>query len=188
MRRLLLIFLLLGAVLGFVACNDEAETTWDKYRDWREANQTWLLEQQARTNPDGTPYYQVLVPEWYPGAFVLMHHFNDPAEYADKVQPIYTSTVDVRYRLHLYDGTPVDSSDNITAYGAPGIFRTALNRVVTGWAIALTNCHCGDTVEVIVPYAAGYGESTQGIIPPYSNMRFNIRLVDVPDLDKPPYQ
>ena len=39
--------------------------------------------------------------------------------------------------------------------------------------------HVGDTVEVLVPYAQGYGSSSQGKIKPFSALRFNIKLVDI---------
>ncbi|MCM1067771.1 MAG: FKBP-type peptidyl-prolyl cis-trans isomerase [Muribaculaceae bacterium] len=180
----------LAALVGITAaCNKDSEqTTWDKYTEWRELNEAWLAEMQARTEADGTPYYQTIRPDWNPGAFVLMHYFNDPAENADKLSPLYTSTIDVRYKLHLCDGTPVDSSDLITGYGAPGVYRARLNQLVQGWAIGLTQTHCGDSVELIVPYGVGYGSTSTGSVLPYSNLRFNIRLVDIPYYEAPPYQ
>ncbi|MCH5221893.1 MAG: FKBP-type peptidyl-prolyl cis-trans isomerase [Muribaculaceae bacterium] len=186
MRKLLIIIPLIA--LAFVACIKSEETTWEKYRDWRELNDAWLVEMQSRTNPDGTPYYQVIVPDWNPGAYVLLHYYNDPAETADKLSPIYTSTVDVRYQLHLYDGTPVDSSDLINQYGKLGIFRTKLTDVIIGWPMALTKMHCGDTVELIVPYDVGYGAMENSTIKPYSNLRFNIRLEDIPYYEQTPLQ
>ncbi len=187
MKKITAVITLLIAVLA--SCNnDDEQSTWDKYTEWREINRSWLDEMEARTNPDGSKYYQVIHPDWNPGAFVLLHHFNDPTENAGKLSPLYTSTIDVRYKLHLCDGTPVDSSDLITSYGTPGIYRARLNQLVQGWAIGLTKVHCGDSVELIVPYEVGYGSSSTGIILPYSNLRFNIRLVDIPYYEAPPYR
>ncbi|MDE6197440.1 MAG: FKBP-type peptidyl-prolyl cis-trans isomerase [Muribaculaceae bacterium] len=186
MRKLILIIAAFAAVLA--ACNKEEETTWDKYREWRELNNSWLAEMQARTNEDGTPYYKVVIPDWNPGAFVLVHWFNDPEENAGKLAPLYTSTVDVRYKLHLYDGTPVDSSDMVNETGKLGIYRTQLTSTIIGWPMALTQVHCGDTVEVICPYGVAYGAQAQGIMPPYSNLKFNIRLVDIPYYELAPYE
>ena len=170
------------------SCTTEEETTWDKYREWREFNEEWLTDLQAKKNPDGTPYYQVVVPRWNNGAFVLMHWYNDREETAGNLSPLYTSTVDVRYRLHLADGTAADSSDNVTSYGAKGIFRTDLRSVIQGWPIGLEQMHCGDTVELIVPYGVGYGAQEMGVVQPYSNLRFNIRLVDIPYYEAAPYE
>ena len=106
-----------------VSCSDEKDT-WEKYTEWRELNTQWLTELQTKTNPDGSPYYKTIVPSYAPGTYVLMHKFGDPEENADKLTPLYTSTVDVRYKLHLCDGTPVDSSSTLTVNG-PGIFRSS---------------------------------------------------------------
>ena len=183
-----LIAALFATACAIVSCNSDDETTWEEYREYREANNEWLAELQSMKDENGDPYYKMIVPSWNPDAFVLLHYFNDPAENADKLAPLYTSTIDVRYRLHLYDGTPVDSSDNVTSYGAPGIYRARLNSLVQGWAIGLSQVHCGDSVELIVPYGVGYGAQSMDIIKPYSNLRFNIRLVDIPYYELAPYE
>ena len=170
--------------LGLSSCNDDNQTTWEAYRDWREQNQTWLAQMLARTNDDGSPYYEVVIPQWNPSTFVLMHFFNDRAETVGNLTPLYTSTVDTRYMLHLCDGTPIDSS---TSTSTSGIFRTQLTSVVQGWAAALTNMRCGDTAEVIIPYTLGYGTSVTSAIPPYSALQFGIRLVDIPNYETTPY-
>ena len=81
----------------FSCNNDDDRDTWSQYQDWREANNQWLAEMQAKKNPDGSPYYKVVVPEWNPATFVLMHYFNDRAETEGNLSPLYTSTIDVRY-------------------------------------------------------------------------------------------
>lgn len=185
MKKLLIIIALASAAL--VACTSAEETTWDKYRDYRELNEAWLRELQERTDADGNPYYVTIVPVWNPGGYVLMHWFNDRSLTAGKLSPLYTSTVDTRYRLTLFDGTAVDSSDELTITAQKGIFRTQLNTTVQGWAAALQEMHCGDTCEVIIPYNMGYGAQDNGDVKPYSTLRFNIRLVDIPFYEKPPY-
>lgn len=172
------------AIVSIVGCNSD-DDTWETYLDWYDANQAWLTEQRLRTNPDGTPYYTVLTPQWNTGVYVLIHYFNDRAETEGNLSPLYTSTIDTRYFLHLYDGTPIDSSVNSTS-PAPGVFRTQLNATIQGWAVALSNMRCGDTAEVIVPYQIGYGTDASSVIPPYSALRFNIRLVDIPNYETRP--
>ena len=191
MKKFLVILAALTASLAFISlqsCNSDDETTWEKYREWRDFNQTWLEELQLQKNADGTPYYSVIVPRWNNGAYVLVHWFNDTTETRGNLSPLYTSTVDVRYKLHLADGTPADSSDNITSYGEKGIFRSSLSSVIQGWPIAFEAMHCGDTVEIIVPYQSGYGTQNLGAILPYSNLRFNVRLVDIPYYEAAPYE
>lgn len=187
MRKILIAIAVAACGAAFSACMSDEETTWDKYREYREANDAWLEELQLLKNPDGTPYYEMILPDWNPGAFVLVHWFNDRAETAGNLSPLYNSTVDVRYKLHLFDGTPVDSSDLVTEYG-PGIYRTQLTSVIIGWPMALTQAHCGDTMEIICPYGVAYGSQLNNGILPYSNLRFNVRLVDIPKYELAPYQ
>ncbi len=183
MKKLLAIIAVCLAVTA--ACTSDEKTTWDKYADWRELNEAWIKELQAKKNADGTPYYVLVVPDWNPGGYVLMHYFNDRKLTEGKLSPMYNSTIDVRYKLHLCDGTAVDSSDNVTTTGVKGIYRTPLNDLVQGWCVALPEMRCGDTAEVIVPYGMGYGASSSGNVKPYSTLRFNIRLVDIPFYEQP---
>lgn len=185
MRKLLA--LAAGAVLLGACSGNDDKSTWEEYADWREANNAWLAQQQKRLNPDGTPYYNTVVPAWNPGSFVLIHYFNDREETAGNLTPLYTSTVDTRYFLHLYNGTPVDSSTLANSGGAPGVYRARVNTLIPGWSVALSQMHCGDTCEVIIPYQLGYGASSSGVMKPYSNLVFNIRLVDIYRYEASPY-
>lgn len=173
-----------GALLiSGAACTSDEESTWTQYTDWREANTAWLLQKQQLKNSDGTPYYKKVVPYWNPNTYVLAHWFNDTTETAGNLVPLYNSTVDVRYNLHLYDETPVDSSTNNTTPG-PGLYRATISNLVQGWAVIMSEMHCGDSVEVLIPYDLGYGASDYGTIKPYSALRFNIRLVDINKYEK----
>lgn len=154
-------------------------------KDWRDANNEWLAEMQGLKNPDGTPYYKVVVPRWDPSSFVLMHYFNERTSDPLALTPLYTSTVDVRYHLSLYNGVACDSSSTLTEYG-PGIYRAQLTNLVDGWAAAVCDMNVGDTAEVIIPYKLGYGSVSTGSIPAYSNLKFNIRLADIYLYEKSP--
>ena len=176
------------AAAMFSCNNDDDRDTWSQYQDWREANNQWLAEMQAKKNPDGSPYYKVVVPKWNPATFVLMHYFNDRAETEGNLSPLYTSTIDVRYTGHLYNGEPFDSSSNGTATSVPGIYRTRLNQTISGWGVALSDMRVKDTAEVIIPYGLAYGSTGAGtVILPYSNLRFNIRLEDIYRYEASPY-
>lgn len=179
MKKILLTIATIGLLAGFAACkSDDDETTWDKYADWRELNDNWLTDMQNRRNPDGTAYYTKLVPTWNPGIYVLIHYFNDRAETAGNLSPLYTSTVDVRYIGRDCQGVGFDSSTYVNTYG-DGIQRFACNSVIQGWSVALQDMHVGDSVELIVPYQAGYGSSTGMAVKPYSNLQFFLRLADI---------
>ncbi len=172
---LLIAFSFMG--LLFVGCDEEDSDT-KAIIDWRDKNNTWLAEQQARKNADGSPYYEMLVPKWDPASFVLIHYFNERTTDSNALTPLYTSTVDVRYHLSLYNGVACDSSTNSTS-PAPGVYRAQLSGLIDGWAVGVGNMNVGDTAELIVPYAMGYGYSSTGSVPAYSNLKFNIRLVDI---------
>lgn len=159
------------------ACSDNDDSV-SALGEWADNNNAWLIQQQSRKNPDGTPYYTTVVPSWNPGAYVLIHYFNDRSLTAGNLSPLFTSTVDTRYKLELYNETPMDSSYNLTVNGA-GIFRTKPSEVIEGWAIALEDMHVGDTAEVIIPYQWAYGTAGSTSIPAYSNLKFNMSLVDI---------
>lgn len=185
MKRLPLIFLLLTALCyGFVSCIN-GEDTWDEYQEWREANESWLLEQSQRKNDDGSDYYKKIVPTSDKVAYVYIHYFNDTTLTRNNLSPMFTSTVDVKYIGRLYDGTAFDSS-YLNTSPADSIFRTQLSGVVTGWYIALSDMHVGDSCEVLIPYQWAYGESNYGAIKPYSALQFNIKLVDIPGYEIKP--
>lgn len=181
------IVLILGVFLAsVVSCGsgDDDSNTWEDYKEWREDNEAWLNEQAARTNEDGTPYYERVVPTWNQSAYVLMHWFNDRSLTAGNLKPYSTSTVDVKYYGRLYNDVAFDSSYAQTAYG-DSVYRTQLTKVITGWMIAVTQMHVGDSVEVLIPYQQGYNASSTSVIKPYSTLRFGIKLVDIPYLEIP---
>lgn len=182
MRKLPLFFIvtILGLVLAgtVVACGDD-DDGWEQYRDWIIENNTWLEEKSAEINPEtGEKVYVKVIPSYNTDRYVLMRWINDRSLTAGNLVPKFTSTVDVKYIGHLYDGTAFDSSYLQTTYG-DSIFRTNLASVIEGWQIALQMMHVGDSCEIIIPFAAGYGSDGSGSILPFSNLQFNIRLKDI---------
>ena len=145
----------------------------DEYKDWREANDEWFQRQKE------SGQYTLLTAPWDPSATTLIRWHNDTMLTQGNLKPLITSTIDVKYRLSLYDGTPVDSSYNLVS-PADSVYRTMLNGTVEGWMIALTRMHVGDSCTVIVPYQQGYGASKMSeVLVPYTNLVFNIKLVDI---------
>ncbi len=175
MKKLIYIVSALLAAGALWSCNpdDGSQSTWDRYKDWREVNDTWFAEQETRMADDGTPYYVRVTPQWNPGATVLMHWFNDRAETAGNLTPMLTSTVETRYMGRLYNDEKFDS----TAVG--DLYTTRVSGVVEGWQIALMNMNVGDSCEIVFRYPQGYGATSTGLIPPYSSLRFNMRLVNI---------
>lgn len=188
MKKILWLLAALIAVPFLPACNsDDDDVDLNSYKKWKQQNEDWVMQMQAKKNPDGTPYYQTVIPSWNPKAFVLMHYFNDRAETAGNLSPLYTSTVDVRYIGYNCQDEPFDSSSVETAYGKPGVRRFLCNQVIQGWSIALMDMHVGDTAEIIIPYEIAYNTTYTGTILPYSSLRFNVRLEDIYRYEANPY-
>lgn len=145
---------------------------YDEYKDWRQKNDAWYQQQAA------SGQYTKVVASWDPSAQVLMRWHNDTMLTKGNLKPLITSTVDVKYHLQSYDGTPADSSYNNTS-PADSIYRTIVNQNVEGWMIALTRMHVGDSCTVVIPYQQGYGSSKQDDLLPYSVLVFDIKLVDI---------
>ena len=172
--------ILLAAVLGgvFTSCFKDDENI-DKYSEWYEINTNWY-QAQADLTEGGSKYYTQVTAPWDPNAQVLIHWFNDTTKTKGNLKPKFTSTVDVKYLLKLYDGTAVDSSFLSTS-PADSLFRCRLNMgVIEGWGIAIPKMHVGDSCRVLVPYYVGYGSTASGIIKPYSTLQFDIKLVGIP--------
>lgn len=180
MKKLPLILLsILCAAAIFSACGgDDQYTELQKtYQAWNDENQAWLEEMTAKKNSDGSDYYQKVSPAWNPSAYVLIHYFNDRQLTEGNLTPMFTSTVDTRYRVTYCNDVALDSSYNLTTWGE-GIFRTKPSEVITGWAIALQDMRVGDTAEVVIPYESAYGISSTSVLP-YSNLKFNMSLIDI---------
>ena len=169
--RIFIITLTLGGLLNLTSCFKDDDTVWEQYKDWREFNQEWLVSQTLRSNPDGTPYYTRCNMPTDPQAYVLMHNIGEV--HTENLQPLFTSSTKVNYTLSLANDSVVDSgTDFISTLSSAGY--------ITGWSLAIMQMHVGDSAQFVIPYNIGYGASGAGTIKPYSNLQFNIRLVDIP--------
>ncbi len=172
------IILMLAAVAALIA-SCVGQSVEDEYKDWRQTNTEWFSMQVNRTDASGKSYYKMLGAPWDPSAQTLIHWHNDTMLTRNNLKPLYTSTVDVKYRLRLYDGTAIDSSytstspaDSVTRFVMPGT-------LIEGWVMAMMNMHVGDSCSVIVPYQQGYGSVTMGKVKPFSTLVFDIKLVSI---------
>lgn len=173
MRKTTNIFiLLLLSILSLTvtSCMDNNDdSVWQQYKDWREYNQSWLTEQLVRTNPDGTAYYTRCVMPTDPMAVVYMH----PIETAGSgLKPLYTSTTKVNYTLTLANDSVLDQGTNF-------VTQLSSTSLITGWGLSIMQMEVGDSAQFVLPYNVGYGATGSVNLPPYSNLMFNIRLVDI---------
>ncbi|MDR2791938.1 MAG: FKBP-type peptidyl-prolyl cis-trans isomerase [Tannerellaceae bacterium] len=89
----------------------------------------------------------------------------------------YNSTVKVYYSGRLIDGTVFDSAEE--PYKAAATFT--VSSLIAGWTIALQHMKVGDRWEIWIPYMLAYGTAgtSNGTIPPYSTLVFEVKLVGI---------
>ena len=99
--------------------------------------------------------------------------------------PLYTDTVRLAYRGRLiptksyadgyvFDQTYLGDFSWMTA----AMVNFTTGTMVDGFATALMNMHAGDYWRVYIPYQLGYGTTSTDAIPGYSNLVFDIALLD----------
>lgn len=181
LRLLPLAFVAVAAMLS-ASCDDDDKSTWEQYKDWREANVAFFEDQKYAMTPAGENVYTTLTPAWNNGAEILIKYLNDRTKTEGNLSPMLTSRVSVKYIGRLYDGTPFDSSYTRT----DSLWQSGVNEVISGWSIALQYMRVGDSVRVVIPYSLGYGSQTSTAIPPYSTLVFDIKLADIVDYEIKP--
>lgn len=92
----------------------------------------------------------------------------------DKGQVRDNSVVTVHYKGSLINGRVFDNSRE---RNCPEAFR--VNGLIDGFRIALLNMHIGDRWEVYIPYDLGYGKRSNGEIPGFSTLIFDIELINI---------
>lgn len=175
MRKLLFTFLTLPLVALTGCLGDDSVS----YSDWRAENNAFYLEAAEKLDENGEPYYEKLTPDWAPGLTMLVHrHRQAPA---NAMRPMDNSLVNVVYKGKLIDDTVFDDSFSLT----DSVYQTRpLNNVAGFWA-TLTTMAENDSVTVIIPSTAGYGEYANGSIPPYSTLIFELKLKRIVAWDAP---
>ena len=88
--------------------------------------------------------------------------------------PTDTSLVKCHYEGRLLNDTIFDSSYK---RGEPITLRC--NQVIKGWTEIMTHMPAGSIWEVYIPQDLAYGEREQGMIKPFSVLKFKIELLEV---------
>jgi len=89
--------------------------------------------------------------------------------------PDAASTVEVKYRGRLIDGTEFDASEN---HG--GSVELRLDQVIPGWTEALQKMQEGAVWELYIPADLAYGPSgTSGLVGPNATLIFEVELINV---------
>lgn len=88
--------------------------------------------------------------------------------------PTENDRVRVHYHGTLLDGTVFDSS---IERGEPATF--GVTQVIPGWTEALQLMPVGSKWRLYVPYDQAYGSADRGEIKPYSNLIFDVELLEI---------
>jgi len=99
---------------------------------------------------------------------ILVPGDGDAAKKGDKIQ--------VHFVGRLLDGGVFDSS---RSRNAPFSFWVGEGQVIPGWDEGLLGMKEGESRQLVVPPALGYGADPKPGIPPNSTLVFDIELLDV---------
>ncbi len=172
-------FIALPAVLlSLSSCLGNDDISKNDYAEWRQSNFDYIEKAEAATI-NGQKQYEKVIPDWDKSIFTLIQWHNDRSLTAKNLSPLSNSTCNVKYTLTNIEGDTLDTSSTQTEHG-DSIFQCRPNNMITGFSVALTSMHIGDSVTAVIPYNAGYGTSGYNSILPYSTLIFSIKLVDIP--------
>ena len=166
----------------YVSCSEESGEE-DEYADWQERNDAmtdkWAgntsfrkiknFTKDQETTGSNSDYIYVQVLE----------------EGAGMESPLYTDSVWVAYRGRLIpttsyaDGYVFDQSyEGDFSWHTADMSKFAVGSLVEGFSTALMDMKPGDHWRVHIPYALGYGSAEKTSIPAYSDLIFDIALLD----------
>ena len=90
-------------------------------------------------------------------------------------KPEVGKPVTMHYTGKLIDGTVFDSS---VERNQPFQFILGVGQVIPGWDEGVQLMTKGEKGILYIPYYLGYGERDMGEIPPFSNLIFEVELID----------
>lgn len=180
MKYLIYLIVLFFSVplISCLGSNDE------EYTEWRAENDKYMLSKEIETDADGNLKYKKVYASWNPQGYVLMQWHNNRSLTEKNLSPLSTSTVDLKFHGRLITEEPFDSSYLRTS-PADSIYRSQLNENIPGFIIGISQMHIGDSCTIIIPYREGYGAAGSRSIKPFSNLIFDVKLVDIPGYQIP---
>ena len=179
-----LVHLFTLSLLLLASCSEE-DTTEDEYANWQERNDNAVKEWAA--NNAYTKILTYTKETTTPGLENKDYIYVEVLEKGNGTEsPLYSDTCRVAYRGRLipttsykdgyvFDETFLGEFDWKTCGTAD---FCANNIVRDGFSTALQNMHIGDRWRVRFSYSLGYGANAAGTIPAYSDLIFDIALLD----------
>jgi FKBP-type peptidyl-prolyl cis-trans isomerase len=152
-----------AVAISFATCNKD-----EKENDiWREAN-----EADYRKISVNSAYQELKTASGPSGIFYKVIKSGTGNEY-----PLQTSSVKVLYQGSYYTGDVFDAGSSKN--GISKEFLLTGNYCVRGFSYTLQNMVVGDKWEVYIPYNLGYGSTSSGSLKAYSNLIFEIELLEI---------
>ena len=192
------ILLLSLLLLSFTACSEDDSAT-DEYADWQERNAAMTDQWAANSSLRKIRVYtqdDTTTGKSMDYIYVQVLETGDGTE-----SPLFTDTVRVAYRGrmipttnyangYVFDETYLGDFSWHTAGMSTMSIGGGSTTVVSGFATALMNMRKGDRWLVYIPYQLGYNASSQGSVIAYSNLIFDIALLDFwhPGDPHPPFR
>lgn len=167
--------------LSLTNCFKDDDSVAEEYREWKERNDLYMAEAEAKTDENGKAFYERIEPSWAPTAYTLIHWYNDRSQTEGNLSPMDNSTVGITYLLRNIDGDTISSS----FANRDSIYSSQPNVNIIGVWYAMTQMHVGDSVQLVIPSQAGYGERMYGGIPPYSTLVYDIKMKTVTAYEVP---
>ena len=135
----------------------------DNWMDWKVRNEIWLNQNLKSDTSISTTADSLQYKVIYTGL-------------VSDARPQTTSTITCDYKLRLINGYQVDASTDAVL---------SMSSVVKGFAEGMSKIHNHGDIILYIPWQLGYGaegtgtEGTQGYIPPYSTLIYEVHLSSV---------
>lgn len=181
--KYILLALILFPLMGMVSACSSDDSEEDEFANWQQRNNAvvnqWSNNSALRkiksytkdqtTGGTSNDYIYVEVLE----------------EGAGTESPLFTDSVWVAYRGRLIptisspEGYVFDQSySGDFSWQTADMTQFCVGSLVSGFSTALMQMHRGDRWRVHIPYHLGYGATSNSSIPGYSNLIFDIALLD----------
>ena len=168
-----------------ISCSEEDSAT-DEFANWQERNEATTAQWAANSS---LRKIRVFTQDDTSTGKTSDYIYVQVLEVGDGTDsPLYTDTVRLAYRGRLIpttnyaDGFVFDETYlGDFSWHTAGMSTMAISGstgLVSGFATALMNMHKGDRWLVYIPYQLGYNTASQGSVTAYSNLIFDIALLD----------
>ncbi len=194
---------LFALMLVAVSCKDEDSTVVEEFPNWQSKNDFYFasLYNDTKAKIDAGDTQWLLLPGFnkpdlhtssvpYPYAYydyVVVEKITEPGvDNSDEVNsPLDTDSAEVHYIGKLLPSTSYpDGAEFNRSYDGEfdPVVATPISfyvgGLIIGFRTALYRMHRKDHWRVYIPYQLGYGTTVAGDIPAFSDLIFDIRLVD----------